>query len=154
MNDRAWSENVSVPTLMRGARDVYRDAIGRALAETGCDDVPRNGTFVLAGLDRRAPEPAFSAQSDVVASLGLSKQTASHLIDTLVLRDYLERRIDPDDRRRMGVRLTARGLAAAAAIDGAIDEVEQALVQLIGSDRLRGLKADLAAFREMREPAG
>ena len=55
------------------------------------------------------PEPAFSSQADVVASLGLSKQMASQLIDTLVLREYLERRNDPVDRRRMEVRLTGRG---------------------------------------------
>jgi DNA-binding MarR family transcriptional regulator len=41
---------------------------------------------------RSRPEPVFSPQADVVASLGLSKQMASQLIDTLVLRDYLERR--------------------------------------------------------------
>ena len=71
----------------------------------GCDDIPRTAVFVLADLDHSAPESAFRAQTDVVASLGLSKQTASQLIDTLVLREYLERRVDPGDRRRMGVRL-------------------------------------------------
>ena len=63
---------------------------------------------MLAGFDHSTPEPAFSPQADVVASLGMSKQAASQLIDTLVLREYLERRIDPEDRRRMGVRLTAQ----------------------------------------------
>ena len=53
------------------------------------------------------PEARFSPQAELAASLGLSKQAASQLIDTLVLREYLERRIDPEDRRRMGVRLTA-----------------------------------------------
>ena len=135
---------------MRDARDVYREAVGRALADAGCDDVPRNGVFVLAGLDQSMPEAKFSPQADVVASLGLSKQAASLLIDTLVLREYLERRVDPEDRRRMGVRLTARGVTAAVAIQTAIDAIEAALAQLITTDELRGFRAALAAFRELR----
>jgi DNA-binding MarR family transcriptional regulator len=149
-----WYDDVPVPWLMRGAREAYRDAIARALAEAGCDDVPRNGTFVLAGLDRSEAEPAFSPQADVVASLGLSKQAASQLIDTLVLREYVERRADPDDRRRMSLRLTGRGRLAAHAIQDAIDAVEAALVQRIGAGGLDELRAGLAAFRELGERDG
>lgn len=151
MTDRAWHEDVPLPLLMREARDVYRDAIKQALAAAGCEDIPRNGTSILAGLDRSAPDPNFSSQAGVVASLGLSKQAASLLIDTLVLRDYLERRIDPQDRRRMEVRLTDRGRIAAHAVSAAIDGVDAALAQLISSDQLRGLRAGLAAFRELRQ---
>jgi DNA-binding MarR family transcriptional regulator len=151
MADRPWYEGVPVPWLMREARDVYRDAVGRALAGAGCDDVPRNGVFVLARLDQSMPEAKFSPQADVVASLGLSKQAASQLIDTLVLRQYLERRIDPEDRRRMGVRVADRGRTAALAIQGAIDAIDTALAQRITADQLHGLRAGLAAFREIRE---
>jgi DNA-binding MarR family transcriptional regulator len=151
MADRPWYEGVPVPWLMREARDVYRDAVGRALARAGCDDVPRNGVFVLARLDQSMPEAKFSPQADVVASLGLSKQAASQLIDTLVLRQYLERRIDPEDRRRMGVRVADRGRTAALAIQGAIDAIDTALAQRITADQLHGLRAGLAAFREIRE---
>jgi DNA-binding MarR family transcriptional regulator len=154
MPDRPWYEDVSVPSLMREARGVYREAVGQALAVAGCDDVPRNGAVVLAGLDQSMPEPKFSPQADVVASLGLSKQAASQLIDTLVLREYLQRRIDPEDRRRMGLQLTARGRAAALAIQTAIDAIDAALAQLITADELHGLRAGLAAFREIREQSG
>ena len=152
MVDRPWYEDVPVPSLIREARDVYREAVGRALADAGCDDVPRNGAFVLAGLDQSVPEPKFSPQASVVASLGLSKQAASQLIDTLVLRDYLQRRIDPEDRRRMGVQLTDRGRTAALAIQGAINAIDTALAQRITAEELHGLRAGLAAFREICEP--
>jgi DNA-binding MarR family transcriptional regulator len=151
MVDRLWYEDVPVPSLMREARDSYRDAVLRSLASAGCDDVPPNGAFVLAGLDQSLPAPRFSPQADVAASLGLSKQAASQLIDTLVLREYLERRIDPEDRRRMCVRLTARGRTAALAIQSAIDAIDAALAQRITADELRGMRAGLAAFREIRE---
>jgi DNA-binding MarR family transcriptional regulator len=150
MTDRSWYEDVPLPWLMREARKVYRDAVAGALVDAHCDDVPRNGVFVLAGLDRSEPEPKFTLQADVVASLGSSKQAASQLIDTLVLRDYLERRVDPEDRRRMGVRLTGRGHTAARAIQEAFDGIESTLAQLISADQGRGLRAGLAAFREMR----
>jgi DNA-binding MarR family transcriptional regulator len=154
MPERAWYEDVSVPSLMREARNVYRDAVRRALADAGCDDVPRSGAFVLASLNRSASEPRFSPQADVVASLGLSKQAASQLIDTLVLREYLERRIDPEDRRRMGVALTDRGQIAAVAIRDTVDAIDASLAQLVSADQLRGMRAGLAAYRELRERAG
>jgi DNA-binding MarR family transcriptional regulator len=154
MADRPWYEDVPVPKLMREARDVYRNAARRALADAGCDDLPRNAVFVLAGLDHLAPEPTFSPQADVVASLGLSKQTASQLIDTLVLREYLERRNDPVDRRRMEVRLTNRGRIAAIAIQTAMDAIEAALAQLITADELHGLRAGLGAYRVIHERSG
>jgi DNA-binding MarR family transcriptional regulator len=143
-----------VPQLMREARYVYRDAVRRALAAAGFDDVPRNGVFVLSGLDHRAPEPAFTPQADVVASLGLSKQAASQLVDTLVLREYLERRNDPDDRRRMGVRLTPRGRRAAGEIQAATDAIDHAVAGMIDADELRGFRAGLAAYRVLRQRPG
>jgi DNA-binding MarR family transcriptional regulator len=152
--DPPWYQDVPLPHLLRGARDAYRDAVRRALASAGCDDIPRNGAFVLAGLNHRAPEPAFSPQADVVASLGLSKQAASQLIDTLVLREYLERRNDPEDRRRMGVRLTNRGRTAARAIQEATDAIDAAVARLITAGELRGLRAGLAAYRVIRDRSG
>ncbi len=151
MVDRLWCEDIPIPSLMREARAVYRDAVRRGLTDAGCDDLPRNGVVVLAGLDQSMPVPGFTPQADVVASLGLSKQAASLLIDTLVLREYLERRVDPEDRRRMGVRLTARGITAAVAIRTAVDAIEATLAQLITADELRAFRAGLAAFREIRE---
>lgn len=151
MSGRPWYADVPLPSLMREARDVYRDAIRQALAAAGCDDVPRAGVFVLADLDRSAPRPKFSPQADVVSALGLSKQAASQTIDMLVLREYLERRVDPEDRRRMELRLTDRGRTAASAVQGTINAIETALAQLITADQLRGLRAGLAAFGEIRE---
>jgi DNA-binding MarR family transcriptional regulator len=151
MSERAWYEDVPVPQLMREARDVYREAAREALERAGCDDIPRNGVFVLAGLNHRAKAPAFSPQADVVASLGLSKQMASQLIDTLVVREYLERRNDPVDRRRMEVRLTARGCMAADAIQRATDVIDATIAGLITADELHGFRAGLAAYRGIRE---
>jgi DNA-binding MarR family transcriptional regulator len=151
MVDRPWYEDVPLPTLMRGAREVYRDAVRAALEVAGCDDSPRNAVFVLGGLDHGAPDAVYSSQADVVASLGLSKQAASQLIDTLVLREYLERRNDPVDRRRMEVRLTDRGRTAAIAIQTATDAIDATVAQLITADELHAMRAGLAAYRKIQE---
>lgn len=150
MADRPGYEDVPLLQLMRDAREVYRQAIGGAAESVGCDDIPRNGMFVLAGLDHDKPETAFSPQADVVASLGLSRQMASQLIDTLVVRNYLERRNDPVDRRRMEVRLTPRGRTAAIAVQGAIDAIESTVADQISTQDLRGLRIGLAAYRAVR----
>lgn len=152
MLDYPWYETVPIPQLMRDARGPYGDAARRALAAAGCDDVPRNGGFVLAGLDQGAPEPKFTSQADAVTFLRVSKQASSQLIDTLVIRGYLERQNDPDDRRRMSVRLTERGLAAAVAIQAGVDEIDAALEQRLTTEELHGLRAGLAALAEIRAP--
>jgi DNA-binding MarR family transcriptional regulator len=154
MPSRPGDENPPILQLIREARAVYRHAIRLALEAAGCEDIPRNGTFVLADLDRRAPESAFSPQGDVVGSLGLSKQMASQLIDTLVLRAYLERRNDPVDRRRMEVRLTTRGRSAALAIRSATETIEAKVAQQISAGDLRGLRTGLTAYRLVDEQSG
>jgi DNA-binding MarR family transcriptional regulator len=154
MTGHPGDDNVPILQLMRAARDVYRDAVREALERAGCDDIPRSALFVLADLDHGAPEPVFSPQADVVASLGLSKQAASPLIDTLVVRDYFERRNDPMDRRRMELRLTARGRTAAIAIHEAIDAVDTTVARLITPEQLHGFRAGLAAYLAVRGSAG
>ena len=151
MTDTPWYAEAPVPRLMLDARGAYREAASRALAEAGCDDIPRGGGLVLAGLDQSSPEPSFTTQAEAVAFLRLSKQRSSQLIDTLVLRGYLERRNDPDDRRRMSVRLTERGRAAATAIQGAVESVDAQLEERLTVEELRGLRAGLAALGEIRE---
>ncbi len=149
MTDTPWYADMPVPRLLLEARGSYGDEARRALAAAGCDDIPRNGGFVLVGL-AGLPEGEFRAQADAVGFLRLSKQRSSQLIDTLVLRGYLERRIDPEDRRRMGVRLTERGRAAAAAIRAAADAVDAELARRLTGEEMRGLRTGLAALADIR----
>ena len=63
---------------------------------------------------------------DSIRGLGVTKQAASQLLDTLVLRGFLVRDINPEDRRRMTIDLTERGHAAAAAIYAGTDLASRA----------------------------
>jgi hypothetical protein len=47
-----WWQEVSLPALLRAARATYGFAIHGALCEVGCDDVPRNGSYVIGAIAR------------------------------------------------------------------------------------------------------
>jgi len=142
-----WYDDISMPALLRAARRTYGTAIRSALEDAGFDDVPRNGVFLLASL-ARANEPL----SEIVKYLGTSKQAAGQLTDTLVARGYLERAVDPADRRRLTVTLTERGSAAARAIRGAADATDAAITAKVGAERIAQTRRTLAALITLRTP--
>ena len=140
------AEDVVLPALLRAARGSYGHAIRASLAAADFADVPRNGAFVLGGMVNHGA-PA----GGLVRQLGVSKQAASQLLDTLVVRGYLERAADPNDRRRMIVEPTERGRAAAAAIRSAVRTVDEELASLLTAEQLAGLRAGLVALCDIRE---
>jgi DNA-binding MarR family transcriptional regulator len=152
MADVRWYDDVPIPALMHQARGSYGDASRRSLAAIGCEDMPRRGGWVLAGLEDGRPAPV--PQADAVRDLGVSKQASSQLIDTLVVRGYIERTVDPRDRRRMTVHLTERGAAAAAAIMASVDAVDAALAERITAEEMQGFRAGLAALADIRRGTG
>jgi len=139
-------DEIVIPALLRAARGSYGNAIRLSLAKAGFDDMPRNGSYVLGGIVNHGGKAQGVAQE-----LRVSKQAASQLIDTLVLRGYLERSEHPDDRRRISVEPTERGQAAAAAIREAVLSVDAALATMITPDELAGLRQGLLALMEIRE---
>ncbi len=134
-------ESWSLPALLRAARRAYGSAIRAALAETGFDDVPRNGIFVIGAIARTG-----APLSEIIDQLGGSKQAAGQLVDTLVIRGYLERSIDPEDRRRLTISLTERGEAAAAVIRSALHRVDTVLADQVGAEYVEHTRATLASL--------
>ncbi|MGA9077607.1 MAG: MarR family transcriptional regulator [Acidimicrobiales bacterium] len=146
------SDEPSIPALLRAARGCYARAITAQLAAAGIDDLPRSGAFVIGGLAMRG-----RGAIDQLRGLGVSKQAVSQLIDSLVLRGYLNREVDPADRRRMTIELTDRGRAVADEVGEAVGRVEAELAAMITPDELAGMRAGLAALariRERSEPTG
>ena len=135
-----------IPAMLRGARGAYATTIVALLAAAGFDDLPRNGPFVLGGMANHGDSAV-----DLIRGLGVSRQAASQLIDVLVLRGYLDRQINPDDRRRMDIELTERGRAAAAVIRAAVGQVHRQLVATISPAELAGLRAGLAALAAIKQ---
>jgi DNA-binding MarR family transcriptional regulator len=140
------AEDAEILVLLVRARGGYGNTIAAHLAAAGFDDLPRNGPFVLGGMASHG-----GSAVEMIRSLGVTRQAASQLIDTLVLRGYLSREINPEDRRRMNIVLTERGGAAAAAIRAGIGEVDASLAQSLSPAELAGLRAGLAALGEIGE---
>ena len=148
MPSTSVDEEVVIPALLRAARGSYSHAIGVRLAEAGFEDLPRNGGFVLGGMSYHG-----GSAVDMIRGLGVTKQAASQLIDTLVLRGYLTRRLNPDDRRRMTIELTERGRGAAAAVRAGVKAIDAELAQMLTEAEMAGLRAGLTALGRIKERA-
>jgi len=133
----------STPALLRGARDLYRFAIRNALDEAGYDDMPRHGAFVVGAMARTG-----APLSVIIRQMGVSKQAGGQVVDTLVTRGYLERSVDPGDRRRLTITLTERGQGAAAAVRAAVDAVDAGVVRRVGAESFATTRATLASLMD------
>jgi DNA-binding MarR family transcriptional regulator len=126
---------------MRVARNTYAVAVRAPLAESGFDDLPRDGVYTISAIAAGDISPA-----DLGRRLGVSKQAVSQLLDVLVLRDYVRRSIDRVDRRRMRLSLTDRGTDAAAVCRTAIDLVERRIAATVGDERVLHTRETLEAL--------
>ena len=143
-DEQPWYLMVGVPSLLRGARRTYGTAIRAALGAVGCEDMPRNGAFVVGAIDRGG-----SPLGGIIRHLGVSKQAGGQLVDTLVVRGYLERSPDPDDRRRMTVTLTDRGRLAAGVTRQAVEDVDAELTARVGMESVVRTRATLGALIDL-----
>jgi DNA-binding MarR family transcriptional regulator len=148
MNDQTkpWYETIVLPALLRHARTTYGMAMRQALAEAGYDDIPKNGLYVIGGLALGVGDVPLG---QLVKELGVSKQSAGQLVDTLVLRGYLERTMDAEDRRKLTITLTERGRAAAATQAVAREKIDAELLARVGQENISHTRQTLAALIDM-----
>jgi DNA-binding MarR family transcriptional regulator len=138
-----WFDQAEFPVLLRAARRTYATAVRDALAAMGYDDLPRNGPYVIGGIAL-----AGAPLSAIIARLGVSKQAAGQLVDTLVIRGYLNRSVDTQDRRQLKITLTERGLEAATIIRSAVDRVDDELLRRVGRETVELALMVLASLIE------
>jgi DNA-binding MarR family transcriptional regulator len=139
-------EQPVMPTLLRYARYTYGAAMRRALAQAGFGDIPRNGLYVIGGLALGVGDAPLG---QLIKELRTSKQAAGLLVDALVMRGYLERTVDKDDRRKMIVALTERGKQAAAAQAVARKKVDDELIARVGLDDVVCTRRTLTALIDL-----
>jgi DNA-binding MarR family transcriptional regulator len=126
---RSSAADVSMPALLRHSRLAYSSSMRAALDAAGYDDIPKNGLYVIGGLAR---ETGAHPLSQLIQELQLSKQAAGQLVDLLVMRGYLKREVDGEDRRRLTIGLTERGRAAAKVLAAAGATVDNELTSRVG----------------------
>jgi DNA-binding MarR family transcriptional regulator len=150
MTGMPWYDIVSLPALLRHARATYGGAMRRALDEAGYDDIPGNGLYIIGGL---ALGEGGVPIGQLVHDLGISKQGAGQLVDTLVLRGYLARTVDETDRRQLIVTLTERGRAAAATQATAREAIDAELASTVGEDHVGATRRTLATLIDIGRKA-
>ena len=145
-----WFEEVSLPVLLRHARTTYGKAMREALEQAGYDDIPGNGLYVIGGL---ALEDRDIPLRRLVKELGITKQGAGQLVDLLVMRGYLSRSVDENDRRQLIVALTDRGRAAAEVQRQAREKIDAELLARVGEADVLAARRTLAVLIGMRQEA-
>jgi DNA-binding MarR family transcriptional regulator len=81
--------------------------------------------------------------TDLAARVGVTKQAAGQLVDDLAVLGMVERISDPTDRRAKRVRFSRRGYVALMHGLGVLRELEEALGDAIGRQRMRALNETL-----------
>jgi DNA-binding MarR family transcriptional regulator len=145
MTDSDWGE-LATPALMRSARGAYAQSIRAQLHAVGVDDLPRNGAFILAGIDA-----AGGPRQGLPSELGVTKQAVSQVIDLLVNRGYLEREPDPDDRRRVRLELTDRGEDVVAAVLRGVEAVDRQLEEVVSPEQVGAMRSVLGALSRIKQ---
>jgi DNA-binding MarR family transcriptional regulator len=135
----------SIPELMRLARGSYKRAIDAQYAARGIDDVPHPGGYLLSYLasgEESIPE--------MIEGLGIRKRQYNEFVDSLVLRGYITRDIEPNSGR-MSFALTERGRAAAEAILEGMRIVDEELERRLSPAEMAGLRRGLIALGEIKQ---
>ncbi|WP_347260510.1 MarR family transcriptional regulator [Rudaea sp.] len=120
------------------------DDLHLRLRERGFRDVRPSYGFVL--LEARSHPLGVV---DVARLMGVTKQAASKLVDSMVGANYL-RDVDADDARARLVTLSPRGRRLLSAVEEIYRELEAEWAQAIGSARVEALRDDLVRVLEAR----
>jgi DNA-binding MarR family transcriptional regulator len=94
---------------------------------------------------------------DLVGGLALTKQAGGQMVEVMVLKGYIERLPDPNDRRKLMVALSERGRAAAKVQREAREGIDARLIAAIGSDGVQQMREALEALvsiGKVEAPAG
>jgi DNA-binding MarR family transcriptional regulator len=135
----------AIPELMRVARGTYKRAVDIRLAAGGFEDLPTTSGYLLAYLandEQSIPER--------IEGLGIKQGEFRQLVDTLVLRCYISREVDPADGK-VSLALTERGRAANEASFQGCNYVDQELERRLSDTEMAGLRRGLAVLGEIKK---
>src|SRR5919204_5198045 len=93
-----------IAILLAAGYRAVADRLGRDMQRAGLADMKPSYGFVIRAV--AAEEPTINRLAEL---LEVTKQAASRLADEMERDGFIERRPDPEDRRRLRLCLTAKG---------------------------------------------
>jgi len=114
------------------------DELHAELAAQGHPDLRPTHGFVL-----QAIGPGGTTAVELGRALGVSKQAAGKMVETLERMGYVERTADPSDARRKLVRLTDRGADCLERSALIFERIRDGWAERLGAGRVRELERDL-----------
>jgi DNA-binding MarR family transcriptional regulator len=134
------------PVLLRFARKTYSWAIRDALKSEGYDDMPSNGVYVLMGIQKYG-----LSMSNLIKQLGLTKQSASQLVEVLVSRGYVNREAAKEDRRQIDISPTEKGKSVVNLVIVVIKQINKELYDEVGEENAQVAKYVLAVLIDIND---
>lgn len=123
--------------LLAGFRTMA-DQAGAELAARGHEDVRPVHDFAL-----RAILTGADSASELGRAMSVTKQAAAKTIAALEARGYVAREADPDDRRRMRLRVTEHGHALMGEGEAVFAELRERWEQQVGAAPVAALEGTL-----------
>jgi DNA-binding MarR family transcriptional regulator len=128
--------------LLLAAR-AFADDLHTRLAAEGFPSMRAGFGFMFRAIQGGQPTPG-----ELATRLGVSKQAVGKVLDEMEQRGFVERRLDPVDRRVRRVRLTEHGRAASQTAIRLGAEIEAGLRDRVGADQVTALRSALMAYAE------
>ncbi|HET6508306.1 MAG TPA: MarR family transcriptional regulator [Baekduia sp.] len=129
--------------LVAGAYSAMTERLERELAARGIAGMRPSYGFVIRAV--AAEEPTVGRLAEL---LGVTKQSASTLVDDMLRAGFLERAPDPADRRRVRLSLSARGEAVRASALATSERLEAELAAALSVRAVPTLRRALLALIE------
>jgi DNA-binding MarR family transcriptional regulator len=134
----ASTPQVPLARLMAMGLRSLVDALHERLERRGIEVKPVFAFVLLASRERPL------TGNDVAGLLGISKQAASKLADTMEAEHYLTRKPHPEDARAKLLHIAPKGRRVLEAAESVYAELESEWAKIIGKARLEALRADLS----------
>ncbi|MEP7025750.1 MAG: MarR family transcriptional regulator [Actinomycetota bacterium] len=129
------------PPLARLFAIAYRllvDGMHDRLKAMGWSDVrPAFGFVLLAARDQP------TSVTELAALMGMTKQAASKLVDTMATAGYVQRAAGAQDGRQRPVHLTPRGVGLLRSVEQIYATLEEQWAQVIGTEQVQDMRRDL-----------
>jgi DNA-binding MarR family transcriptional regulator len=118
--------------------------IERRLADLGMS--PQEG-HLLTYLNRYAPAPV----GELVRVFGIKQSTLTSILDRLETAGYIQRTLNPDDRRSFLIHVTESGRALAEQSNARLEALEEEIRGRLSAEEVNAFEAVIRAIEEVTQ---